>query len=477
MNEPAHQGTPRRRARIGSVAVGYLGISWLILQVIDVIRGILPVPTWMAPGVLVVLAIGFVVVVATAWIQADPDTTRREQSGELPGDWQIAPREAIAALLRGRLPHLTWGRTLVGGVVALSLLFGAAGVYVLVTQRSIGQKSSGGVRVAAMPFTTSGADLEVYREGMVELLATNLDGLGDIRAVASRTVLAHWDKLAGTARPDLDAVLQTARATGATHALVGSVVAAGNVVRLNAQLFDLGSSTELPVPKAEGSADEILTLVDQLSVSVARALLGSEDTLATTGSRLASLTTSSVPALRLYLEAESFYRRAEFAQAIPLLDRAVDADPTFGLALMRRAQAFGWSPGVITADTLAAARRAIRPRLSNMAKRDATIAEAGIVHFGDRNAEGARMLREFVARYPDDAEGQFQLSDFLFHLNDLRGGTREEVLGGFDRVAELGPRFAPYYIHALEGALIRADSARAHELLQRYQALVGEDER
>ncbi|MBT8395814.1 MAG: hypothetical protein KJN92_02555, partial [Gemmatimonadetes bacterium] len=74
-------------------------------------------------------------------------------------------------------------------------------------------------------------------------------------------------------------------------------------------------------------------------------------------------------------------------------------------------------------------------------------------------------------RYPDEAEGWFQLSDFLLHLNDLRGGTQDEVLDGFDRAVELGPRFAPYYIHSVEGALMRGDSARVRQLLDRLDAL------
>lgn len=476
--EESPLSTPRsghRRARAGSVAVGYLGASWIVLQVLDVIRGILPVPTWLAPGLLGVLSVGFVVVVSTAWIQADPETTRRELSGEIPGDWQIAPRDAFGSIQRGRLPHLTWGRTAVAGVVALSILFGGAGFYVVIANRSPAPAS--GLSVAAMPFTTTGPDLQVYREGMVELLATNLDGLGDIRAIASRTVLARWDELGNVKRPDLDAVLKTARATGASHALVGNIVEVGTEVRISSQLFDLRSGVELPIPTVQGPASQILSLVDRLSITVTRALLGADKEIAASGSRLASLTTSSVPALRLYLQAEALYRRGAFEEAIPLLDRAVEADPSFGLAVMRRAQAFGWLPGMIPEDSTEAARRAIETLLPGMSRRDATLAGAGIVDFAKRDPDGVRQLREFVKRYPDDAEGWFQLSDFIYHLNRVRGGTIDQVLDGFGRAADLAPRFAPYYIHATEAALLRRDSVRATDLLTRYRALAGEDTR
>jgi tetratricopeptide (TPR) repeat protein len=479
MLEPHGTG---RRTRVGSVAVGYLGASWLILQVVDVVGDILPLPSWVGPGVLVLLGIGLLLVTATAWVQADPDTTRREEAGELPGDWEVAPKQAFTALLHGRLPHLTWGRTLLGGLVALSLLFGSAGLYVLISDRPTDDtdEASGpakGVRIASMPFATTGPDLEVYREGMVELLATNLDGLGDIRAIASRTVLARWDEMVGSdSRPDLDAVLEAARSTGATHALVGSLVAAAGDIRINAELYDLQSRAELSVPGVQGSDDEILDLVDRLSVSVARSLLGAES-IEAAGSRLASLTTPSVPALRFYLQGEALYRRAEFLAALPFLERAIEADPAFGLAVMRRAQALGWLPGLVAPDTLEAARLAIGSLLDGMSQRDATLAEAGIIDYAERDADGPRRLREFVARYPDDAEGWYQLSDFLFHLNNIRGGTRDEVLLGFDRAVDLGPQFAPYYIHGIQGALFRGDTARTRQLLEEYRGVAGEDDR
>src|SRR5207253_5274853 len=171
----------------------------------------------------------------------------------------------------------------------------------------------------------------------------------------------RWDEVVGnnkTSRPDLNAVLATARATGASHALLGSIIAAGEQVRVSAQLFDLKSGLELPVPTVEGPADHFLSLVDGLSLAIVRAILGNEADVADNAFRLASLTTSSLPALRSYLEAEAFYRRAQFPEALPLLDRAIAADPDFGLAIMRRAQVFGWLVKT-PRDTVEAARRAI----------------------------------------------------------------------------------------------------------------------
>lgn len=37
-----------RSARIGSVAVGYLGVSWIIVQIFDALDGMLGLPSWVA---------------------------------------------------------------------------------------------------------------------------------------------------------------------------------------------------------------------------------------------------------------------------------------------------------------------------------------------------------------------------------------------------------------------------------------------
>jgi hypothetical protein len=118
-------------ARIVQVLLVYLGALWGILQIADVLSEALSLPEWVRPVALLLLLIGLVIILATAWVQSLPSTTAAEQAGEIPTDWEIAPSDVVASVRSGKLPHLTWGRAVLGGVVALSLLFGGAGVYVL----------------------------------------------------------------------------------------------------------------------------------------------------------------------------------------------------------------------------------------------------------------------------------------------------------------------------------------------------------
>ena len=122
-----------KQARVVQVLLVYLGATWVVLQIVSTLVDLLSLPGWVGPVAVVLMGIGLVVVTATAWVQSLPSTTAKEEAGELPTDWQVAPAQALASLKAGRLPHLTWGRAILGGFMALSLLFGGAGIYVVAT--------------------------------------------------------------------------------------------------------------------------------------------------------------------------------------------------------------------------------------------------------------------------------------------------------------------------------------------------------
>ncbi len=96
--------------------------------------------------------------------------------------------------------------------------------------------------IAVLPFTVRGQGLEVWREGMVDLLSMGLDGAGGLRAIDSRTLLARWQEAVGDKTvADLALALGVASRTQARYALVGSAVAAGPRIRFAADVYDLES--------------------------------------------------------------------------------------------------------------------------------------------------------------------------------------------------------------------------------------------
>ena len=301
-----------KRARVVQVLAVYLGASWAVLQIADTLTEALSLPEWVSPVSIILPLVGLVIILATAWVQSLPSTTAAEEAGERPTDWELAPAAAVESLKRGRIPHLAWGRAVFGGVFALSMLLGGAGVYVVFTggQSFIGSTEAGASDaaegIAILPFNVSGVeDADFWGEGMVDLLSTNLDGMGCYRTIDARTVMARWRESVGDdASPDLRAALSAAGLSGARYAVIGSTVGIGTDLRLVAEVYDLSNGAEVGSGQVAGSQDDPMSLIDELSLETMRVLLsGGGGDLATTRN-LADLTTASLPALRAYLEGE-----------------------------------------------------------------------------------------------------------------------------------------------------------------------------
>jgi hypothetical protein len=160
-----------KSSRLVQVLILYLGASWVVIEVTDQLQEALELPSWLVPVAIVLLMAGMIVMLGTAWVQSHPATDAREAAGEVPDSWEVGFGDLVGAIRRGRFPHLTWGRAVVGGVVALSLLFGFAGAYVLLRDRGgVGgtaelSAEEAGAGLAIVPFTTSGVDAEVFGEG------------------------------------------------------------------------------------------------------------------------------------------------------------------------------------------------------------------------------------------------------------------------------------------------------------------------
>lgn len=476
MNEDLTLLQRLRKAKIVQVLAVYLGASWVVLQIADVLQDAVGLPQWVSGLAVLLLLIGLVIILATAWVQSLNTTTAREEAGEIPTDWQIAPAEALKSLRSGRLPHLTWGRAIMGGVVALSLLFGGTGMYVGLTggARLLGPTEAGAdvaaAGIAVVPFdVTGGEDLNLWREGMVDLLATNLDGMGGFRTIDSRTVMAQWrERVPGEETPDLRTALEAAARTGARYAVVGAMVGNPAGVRMSADIYDLSSGAKVGQVSQEGGADEVLTLTSALSVDLTRELLAETGQGGVQDVRLPGLTTTSLPALRAYLEGEAVFRQANFAAAVAAYERAVALDSLFALAWLRLSNSYGWLDDIGSAAGARAGERA-GALLDRLPARDRILVQASeAARTGDPSY--FHEVQEGVRLYPDDPDLWFELGEYIYHVGLGAGvATLDQAMEAFNRAVALDPGFGPYRVHPLELTIAAGDRAAAEEGLEQYR--------
>ncbi|MDX1579940.1 MAG: tetratricopeptide repeat protein, partial [Gemmatimonadota bacterium] len=175
-------------------------------------------------------------------------------------------------------------------------------------------------------------------------------------------------------------------------------------------------------------------------------------------------TTSSVEALRAFLEGEVDYRRARFRDAIAHFNDAVEIDPAFPLALYRLGLAHSWEGRPELGREFAERALAHADRLPD---REALLLE-GFHRLADRDDAAIQTLEEYTRRYPDDVEGWHLLGDAYYHI----GAPRLVPLRRFREAAreaiERNPYFGPPYLHLIDHAFHRRDEKAVLELVDKY---------
>jgi len=143
---------------------------------------------------------------------------------------------AIFAVARTRagspepLRRRRWVR--VAPVAALALLLLGTAAWWLRPRLVQGAVRPGAEVIAVLPFSTSGQGIDLPGEGLVDLLARDLDGVEGIRVIDPRTALYRWRRSGGDAL-DLPAALHVGRDLGAGSVLTGTAVAAGGEVAVD----------------------------------------------------------------------------------------------------------------------------------------------------------------------------------------------------------------------------------------------------
>src|SRR2546429_9225991 len=88
--------------------------------------------------------------------------------------------------------------------------------------------------IAVAPFDVLAPNLELWHEGLVDILSRNLDGAGPLRTLSPSVVVRRW-----SGRADPPSPTELGRRAGARLVVVGGLVAAGQEpLRVSAAGFD-----------------------------------------------------------------------------------------------------------------------------------------------------------------------------------------------------------------------------------------------
>ena len=182
--------------------------------------------------------------------------------------------------------------------------------------------------IAVLPFQNLSGDpeQEFFADGVVEEIITALSRIRWLFVIARNSTFTYKGQ-------KID-VKQVGRELGVRYVLEGSVRKAAGRVRITTQLIDATTGTHLWADHFDGSLEDVFDLQDKVASSVAGII---EPTLqAAETSRSANRPTRDLTAYDLYLRAQPLYSSLSqdgIAQALPLLEEAIERDPRYGPAL------------------------------------------------------------------------------------------------------------------------------------------------
>ena len=402
-----------KRRNVIRVGLAYLVLSWLLLQVGDVMFEALRLDDSALTIMLVLLALGFIPVVIFAWIyELTPEGVRRESE-----------------LDRGEtITHHTGHRL---NVVIVVLLTAAVGLFAF--DRFIGPGSpdpapdttpaaaaaaEGGPRsIAVLPFADMSpqGDQAYFGDGIAEELLNVLAQVDGLK-VAARTSSFKF-------RGDDHDIVEIGNALNVSAVLEGSVRKAGDQVRITAQLIDVAGGYHLWSETYDRQLDNILAVQDEIATAIVDALKLELQLLPESH---ASGRGDSGAAYDLYLRGRELARepsKAAFVRALQFYEQALTIDPDFAPAYGAIASAWTWLEdygGVPAQEAFDRAEPAARRALELDPTRADALTAMGFLE--DRQYHNPAAARDYferaLAANPAHVEAYTLYADALADLGD-----------------------------------------------------------
>ncbi len=349
-------------------------------------------------------------------------------------------------------------------VAAAALLIGALGLLLWAAGRDGDERGAQTVdvkaRVAVFPFVVRGPPEFAYlTTGMTTLLSTSLDGAGALSAVEPHVLLEYLHQN-DVGALDHRLAAEHARRLRATSYVLGEVVATGGRLRLHARWYDpeygAGWLAEAGV---EGDAGDLIDLTARLAAE-----LWSNRTAASGNmfSSSAGRTTSSLPALKEYLEGERYRSTGNYPAAVKSFQLALAIDSTFGYAAYRLGTVAEW---VGNWPLAAEARDQAMRFSSSLPPRERLLTDALRAARDHDAATAMRLYRTSLEQNPADVEALYGSAQTQYRLGALIGLAPHEARAGFERVRTLDTTHVPALMHLVQSAAWAGDRVALDTLL------------
>ena len=318
--------------------------------------------------------------------------------------------------------------------------------------------------IAVLPLDNYSGDpgQDYFAEGMTDELTAALATISRLRVISRGSAM----QFKGRNRPPTPEIAKTLNVDAVVE---GSVLRAGDKVRITAQLIDARADRHLWAKSFERHSRDVLALQDELASAIAREI--HVQLTPAEQSRLTRAPSVNPEAYDAYLKGRYFFNRPSdenLNKAIAQFEEAVRLDPSFAPAFSGLSDAYLWAgfnEGVLTAAEAG-------PRAKAAAEK--------AIQLDDASAEAQTSVAVYKAWYERDWPGSESAFRRAFALNpnysfahDQFGlvlaylGRLDESVAEGQRAAELDPLSPQIPVDALIALAWQGDYPGARELARK----------
>ncbi|MDX1508397.1 MAG: hypothetical protein R3358_08965, partial [Woeseiaceae bacterium] len=315
-----------KRRNVIRMAAAYLVLSWVLMQVGDLLFDALQLDDTALTILLALLALGFIPVVVFSWIyELTPEGVKREsevdRSQSVTGETGKRLNVVIVVLLAIAVAFFGWGQ------LRQPAPPGAAA--------TASSAATSEPSIAVLPFAdlSPQGDQGYFADGISEELLNVLAQINGLK-VAARTSSFQF-RGDNHNIPDIGATLNV------RTVLEGSVRKAGDQLRITAQLIDVDSGYHLWSATYDRQLDNVFAVQDEIATSIVDAL---KLKLELPAEGLVDRGTDSA-AFDLYLRGRNLARdpaKEDLLRALDYYEQAVNIDPDFSQVYGAIASAWVW---------------------------------------------------------------------------------------------------------------------------------------
>ncbi len=299
-----------KRRKVVRTALGYIAVSWIVLQVVDTVTP--PLPEQLRPAILAIIMLGLPFAVILAWAY-DVVLIRDRRS-----DFVHRTSEYLVANVNKLL--------LTGSVLAA-----AVGVAVILQTRQVLSFSPGGTVVLSFENHTGDDALglalgQAFRIALEQSRHASVISRQRVNEVLARMHVDSYGSI------DRDTAQEVAIREGAQAVVVGSVSRIGDAYSIFGEVINPANGSVVYSTSGRAGNAGLLEVVEDIADDLRENLGETLTSIAETSQPLEKVATPNLDALRAFSLGREKKWRLESQEAIDLMREAIKLDPEFAFA-------------------------------------------------------------------------------------------------------------------------------------------------